>query len=260
MTGKLAVSLSLVLAFLGGCATHHGLLMPDVDKDTAGIVQTGRTQRGGNPWENEIADLLDRDAEVAFPATVALAPLRSCWDSNSFELHAADSEELANWTKLADEQTHIKGFRAVSALTVPGSTVRMQSLRKAAARLKCELLLVYLRGDGAVDNFNDAAALYWTLIGIWLVPGNSMEHKTVMHAVLVHTRTGTILGAASGDAHLTRITALAYKGITEARLAKRAPIEALADLQTDCAKMFKGMPVPDTSAAPAVEPTNEKDG
>jgi rhombotail lipoprotein len=82
-----------------------------------------------------------------------------------------------------------------------------------------------------VDNFNDAAVLYWTLIGIWLVPGNVFEHRTVVQGILLDTRTGAILGTATGDAHLKRLTPLAFVSIQRDKLSREAPAQAMDDFQ-----------------------------
>ena len=105
----------------------------------------------------------------------------------------------------------------------------------------CELLLVYLQSDSTVDNFNEAAALYWTFVGLWLVPGNVVEQKTVAQALLVDCRTGAILGTATGGCHLKRICPAALKQIQKDKLAQRTPRKALTNLQTDCKRLLKNV-------------------
>jgi rhombotail lipoprotein len=100
----------------------------------------------------------------------------------------------------------------------------------------CELLLVYLQGDSSVDNYNDGAILYWTLVGLWLVPGNTYEHLCVMQAILVDCRTGAVLGTATGEGRLSRLHAAAYQDITRGQLQREAPRKALADVQKSFAK------------------------
>ena len=50
----------------------------------------------------------------------------------------------------------------------------LHALRVAAARLHCELLLVYMQADTQADHFNDASVLYWSIVGLWLAPGNTV--------------------------------------------------------------------------------------
>jgi len=96
--------------------------------------------------------------------------------------------------------------------------------------MHCELLLVYMRGDSSVENYNDAAVLYWTLVGLWLVPGHTLEHKTVMQAMLVDCRTGMILGTATGSAYEKRNCTAAAIDIHRAKLASAVPAAAMTDL------------------------------
>ena len=117
----------------------------------------------------------------------------------------------------------------------------MHSLRPAAARMGCELLLVYLQADSSVDNYNDAAALYWTLIGLWLVPGNVYEHRTVMQGVLMDCRTGMILGTVTGDCHREKAYAAAYQTIAVDQLSSETPAGALADMQKGFAPLIRSV-------------------
>ena len=114
----------------------------------------------------------------------------------------------------------------------------LRSLRVAAAKMRCELLLVYVQGDSEVDNYNDLAALYWTFVGLWLVPGNDLEHRTVMQALVVDCRTGAILGTATGDTHLKRIAPVALSRIPKDQMAAEAPRQTLADLQAACKRLL----------------------
>ncbi|MHC4789552.1 MAG: hypothetical protein ACYS8K_10175, partial [Planctomycetota bacterium] len=76
-------------------------------------------------------------------------------------------------------------------------------------------------------------------IGLWTVPGNVLEHKTVMQAILVDSRTGVILGTATGDAHLKRRYPAAFEDQRRADLQAEAPAAALADLQTGVRRLTK---------------------
>ena len=133
------------------------------------------------------------------------------------------------------------GVHPVSQLVTGEAPANLRELRTAAARMNCELLLVYLQSDTAVDNLNDAAALYWTFVGLWLVPGNVYEHRTLMQAIVVDCRTGAILGTATGDCRLERLSPAAFGDVQRDKLAAQAPERALADLQKSCKVLFRGL-------------------
>ncbi|HAU37276.1 MAG TPA: hypothetical protein DCX07_06115 [Phycisphaerales bacterium] len=149
-------------------------------------------------------------------------------------LERIEAEELQLWERAAVGVRGIHGVQPVSNLAA-GTTgepdLSLRTLRVAAARLHCELLLVYMQGDSEVENFNDAAVLYWTFAGLWLVPGTTLEHRTVCQAILVDCRTGVILGTATGDARQNALTTAAAVKIHRAKLARSVPVAALSDLR-----------------------------
>ncbi len=188
--------------------------------------------------DGEIAQLLDLDVRAKLPTTLAVAKLSSACSGYQPQLERIDAEELNEWENIVYRQKYIHGVQPVSNLTFgnnlqdPQNALTLRSLRMAAARMHCELLLVYMQGDSRVENFNDAAVLYWSFVGLWLVPGTTLEHKTVMQAVLVDCRTGMILGTATGSSHKKQICTAAAVDIHKAKLADSTPAEALADLQS----------------------------
>lgn len=234
-----AMPLLLVSVAIAGCATHRAMREPEAlyrtalladQPDEAKRLQEAMTDR-------DIARLLDARVGARLPTKVAVAGLRvGC---SNYEMKTIDARELERWERAAGDVGPITGVQPIPVLVTGSQRVTLHDLRAAAGRLGCELLLVYLESDSAVDNFNDAAVLYWTLVGIWLVPGNVYEHRTVMQAILVDTRTGAIFGTATGDAHLKRLTPLAFVNIQRDKLSREAPDQAAADLQKACQGLFR---------------------
>ena len=233
MKNSTAILLALAAAALGGCASAHELAQP-LGIARSGLINDPKlvSSLEKSMTDKDIARMLDVDVRAKLPTAVAVARLESQCRGYQPHLATVDAEELNAWQKAFAEVEHIQGVHPISPLThAQPDRPTLHSLRVAAARLNCELLLVYLQADSSVDNFNDAAALYWTFIGLWLVPGSVYEHRTVMQAVLVDCRTGMILGTATGDSHQKQSYAAAYEKITKGKLSTRAPAEAMADLQ-----------------------------
>jgi len=183
----------------------------------------------------DIARLLDADVRAKLPSAIAVARLESHCSGYQPFLAPVDAEELNAWSKAFAGEDLIQGVHGISAVMLgDAEKPSLHSLRVAAARLDCELLLVYLKSDSSVDNYNDAAALYWTFVGLWTVPGNVYEHRTLMQAMLIDSRTGAILGTASGDSRLKKLYAAAYADITRDKLSAQAPAEAMVDLRKGC--------------------------
>ena len=249
ITGFAVSTIVTMTTALGGCGVHYQLAEPIANIARTGLVkdrkQLSRLEKAAT--DGEIANMLDLDVKAKVPTTLAVAKLSShCWGYQP-TLKRIDADELEAWEKIASKHNHIRGIQPVSnlafdnSLRAADSALTLRALRVAAAKLHCELLLVYMQGDSEVDNFNDAAALYWTFAGLWLVPGDTLEHKTVLQAIVVDCRTGVILGTATGDAHKKTICPAMYAGIHRAKLARQAPVEALADLQKGCDRLLLGV-------------------
>ena len=234
-------TLSLLLAAVGGCASHHALVQPVADMARGGVVDepAQRERLEAAMTDGNIANLLDANVRAKLPTSLAVARLRSHCSGYQPYLARIDAEELLAWEKIAAGQAMLRGVHPISALSHARDKPTLHSLRVGAARMGCELVLVYLQCDSTVDNYNNAAVLYWTILGLWTVPGNVMEHKTVMQAVLVDSRTGAILGTATGDAHRKRTYPAAFADQRRGELEAETPSAALGDLQAGCRRLIK---------------------
>ncbi len=238
-TATFASVLALTMA-AGGCATQHELVAPLVSLGAAGLIQdqteARRLERAMT--DGEIAHLLDVDVRAKLPTKLAVAKLGDACGSYQPRLDRISAEELEKWQAIVARQGGLRGVHPVSNLSfgdrLDGPSLTLRSLRVAAARMGCELLLVYMQGHSSVENYNNAAALYWTFVGLWLVPGNVVEHQTIAQAILVDCRTGMILGTATGDARDRRTIPAAYSAIAHDQLRTACPAEALEDLRDGC--------------------------
>jgi rhombotail lipoprotein len=228
----------LAAAAASGCASHWAMGEParlarsGLINDPKQVSFLEKTLTDG-----EIATMLDADVRAKLPTCLAIAAMQGDrWRSGLTEIGA---QELNQWQKAVKGEPHITGVQPIAPLVLGKDHPSLHSLRGAAARMNCELLLVCYWSDTEVDNYNDAAALYWTFIGLWLVPGNVYEHRTVVQAILVDTRTGAILGTATGDKHLKGAYPAALGEIERGKLAQEAPKAALADLQKACPPLFR---------------------
>jgi len=219
---------------LGGCATSYEMAAVGNAMAKTGIFSaTQRAQLEKSMSDKDIAKMLDVQVKAKLPTSLAVARLSSPCSGYQPKLEIVDGEELAGWTKTVAAQPAIRDVRPISHLSIGGTSATTHSLRSAAARQSCELLLVYIQADTNVDNFNDAAALYWTGVGLWLAPGNALQHKTVMQGVLIDCRTGLILGTATGSKQLERVCTAAMVGNRKQEMARETPPLALTALQED---------------------------
>jgi hypothetical protein len=251
---RLLPVLMLVAVAAFGCATHDKLAAPvglakgGLFKDAKDVsaLEDALTDEG-------IARMLDADVTARLPTSVAVVGAETLAGPYTYYLDPGrdllSAESLKEWEMAFEPIPHITGVQPISPLLLQGKTPTLQGLRSAAAQMKCELLLVFQVSSSAIDNYNDAAALYWTFVGLWLVPGNVYEHRTVYQGVLLDTRTGVVLGSATGDCHLKRACPAAYGQVQEGKLAQEAAANALADFRASCAKLLTDVVA--LAAAPA---------
>lgn len=223
------------LAFASGCDSGYAMAPLDANLAHAGLIndpaQVSRLEK--SLTNDDFSRMLDADVRAKLPSPIAIARFnRGCGN-----LDTVSAEELEAWGKTIEKESMLTGFLPINRLLLPEQRLDMKDLRAAAARMNCELLLVYIQDDGWSNNDNAASVLYWTIVGLWTVPGSTQEHRTVMQGVLVDTRTGMVLGAFTGDKSKKVDYPAAFHDATRADLERQVAPAALSDLQ----KGFKSL-------------------
>ena len=231
-----SLSLLALAVLVSGCASHQEMREPRSLLQSGLINDSKEAARLEQKLtDKDIAALLDADIRAKVPTKLALAAVSDGY------LSAIGAEELQRWEAIVQGVPYIEGVMPVTSLSIGSTDPKLHDLRTAAAGMGCELLLLYHVSDSSVDNYTDAAALYWTFVGLWLVPGNLYEHRTVMQAIIVDCRTGVILGTATGDSHLSAACPAAYGEVQEGKLAQEARQKAMDDLLKACKPVLKAI-------------------
>jgi len=90
---------------------------------------------------------------------------------------------------------------------------------------------------------------YWTFVGLFTVPGNTVGHCTVCQALLVDTRSGFVLATAEGESLREENCLPGAVDIAGPRVEKEARAEAVRKLQGAVQHSLKGLAA--RSATPA---------
>lgn len=231
------VPLAVLPVVLGGCSQpYHAVVKPGVRLSALSPDLQGLTDQA-------IETYLQAEARPSFPTTVAIARLvappgyarfaRS--DEYAPALEVPGGEEAAGWRKLVADGTQsapaiVEQVQFIGTLLAPGRPT-LKSLRDAAALLHAPVLLVYMQDDDAQSGYNDLAMAYWTIVGLFCVPGHTVGHYAACQAVLVDTRSGVILATAEGEAKREEHVLPGAVDIASDRTAREAQREAVASLQ-----------------------------
>jgi hypothetical protein len=87
--------------------------------------------------------------------------------------------------------------------------------------------------DDAEDGYNDSSLLYWTIVGMWTVPGNVVGYYSAGQGLLIDTVSGQIVAVANAESKQEEAVTAAAFDIAKNRIARNARSETLAGLVQD---------------------------
>jgi hypothetical protein len=196
-----------------------------------------------NLTDTAIETYLTADVRPVFPSVLAVAKvgLRPDWSyrredpASALKLEAIRGGEAEGWRALVGASESggpapISQVQLVSPMLVSGYPT-IKSLRDAAALLHAPLLLVYMQRDSSDEGYNSAAMAYWTIVGLFCVPGNTVGHCSACQAVLIDTRSGFVLATADGESLKEEKVLPGAVPIARDRTREQARAEAIANLQ-----------------------------
>lgn len=228
--GSFVLVTAAMFICMGGCATQNKMSPGSRGWSMGGVVDSEQAAKLEKITDQDIATMLDAKVTAKLPTRIAISRTGygyGCGFSNEI-----GTEELKAWEKVLCKNPQIQGVDTVSTrMASRYGCATLHDLRVQAASMNCELLLVYDQNSSSVDNLNEAAALYWTIVGLWTVPGSQYEQRTVCQAILVDCRTGKILGSAVGEGYEKTIYAAAYEQIAKDKVQKLTPVKAMDQMQ-----------------------------
>lgn len=138
--------------------------------------------------EAELRAILDAPVFLEEGARLGVLPV-----ATRYELDGAVPQE-ATPAEVSDTLEGSGLFELTTEVTTDWPTDRgVPGLRELAARYRVEYLLLYRQRFSEDQHSNGWAALYPTIIGVFAVPGETVEQAGVLEATLFDVKTGTIL-------------------------------------------------------------------
>lgn len=187
----------LVLSFgllLAGCATYQ--------TPGAGVSIGDLTQ--SSP---DIAELIQREPAAEFPARIATVRIQSagygsgttgCYGQGGFCIVTArDLEEDEDYNRLS-RLAGVADIGRVTRLLVPASVSGIEDLRRAAAGLKADIILLYSIDTRFVVEGQSLGPL--SVVSLGLIPNKRAHVTSTASAAVVDVRSGFIYGVAESTA------------------------------------------------------------
>lgn len=145
----------------------------------------------GSVSEQDLQKILASPIDLVWPARVGVVPLSAPFDASgrvAVGTRATAADRLARALVGAPQFSHVSDV-STDVPNVGG----LEGLRAIAARYRLRYLVLYSERFEDESHLNNWAWTYPTLIGMFLVPGVTVQSQGIAQADLLDVRTGTVL-------------------------------------------------------------------
>ena len=189
------ISLSATLAGCGGAAPQAAEV-PGQQIATAPqpqILDRSLYQKDGSGalTEEQLQEILKKPIDLRLPARVGVVPLAEPYRPElpvSIGVRGTAAHNFALAVSESPQFSHVSDIS--TELPRPGG---LEGLRVLAARYRLRYLLLYSERFEDDTHVNGWAALYPTIIGMFIAPGVTVQSHGIAQVDLLDVRTGTIL-------------------------------------------------------------------
>lgn len=230
--------LSIFIAFaliLSGCATYQ---TPGAGVSIGDLSQSSP----------EISEMMQREPAAEFPARIATVRVQdsgygsgttACYGQGAFcVVTARDLEEDEDYNRLS-KLAGVADIGRVTRLLVPASVSGIEDLRRAAAGLKADIVLLYSIDTRFVVEGESLGPL--SVVSLGLIPNKRAHVTSTASAALVDVRSGFIYGVAEATASDDQRATIwsTQQTIERARLGTER--SAFQDLIVEIEELWKGI-------------------
>jgi hypothetical protein len=209
----------LPAALLCGCeARQMNLRSPDL-----GIA----AQRRRPVTEEDIQKAFGQRPTIKPDSIIGIACIEQDTESLAM-VRALSIDESKSWQAVFQDEYLVAEIVSLSSPSAP-SARDMRLLRKNAATLNCDLLLVYGVTCDYSRRPNPLSVLYVTVIGAFFVPGDSITAASRARAALLDVRTGHVYGTVEGTATENTVMPLVWINGSLPQIYRRCSSRALKD-------------------------------
>ncbi|HEY7118688.1 MAG TPA: hypothetical protein VH475_19010 [Tepidisphaeraceae bacterium] len=237
-----SLALSAALFLLAGCTEYHA---PGGPADFRALGVTPEAQQAATPADIN-ADF-NKHPLAAFPANLAVVRIQAPgyvsdtaqgFGSGAYSVVLTRDVEPENAITRLSKLPQLRGVAPVGRLLLPTQLNSDRELREAAARLQCDMLLIYTLDTSFHDRDTFAPA---SIVTLGLSPTKATKVVTTASAVLLDTRSGFVYGVSEAS---SRKDGIASAWTTESAIdadRQRTETEAFQKLVGDVETMWKGV-------------------
>jgi hypothetical protein len=253
---QIAIVVAGLLLLASGCAAPYpGLVKPE---PRLGVL---------SPELENLSEAKLRQTKgvrPTFPTSVAIAKITAVHGEADYAGNGVQSagldvpqpSEADGWRKLVDLR-NVSGGAVVSQVQFiahpVGGPPSLKTLRDAATALHAPLLLVYMEVDRSAQGQNSSAPAYWTGVGMFFVPGETIGYYSVCQGVIVDVRTGAVVSTLSSESRREENVTPGQVSGGRQRIAGLVQADAVSRLQRQAAESLKSLNLT-TAAQPAPTP------
>lgn len=237
MSRSVAGFLSVTL-LLGLCGCHYaGVQRPVV---ALGILPS-------NTNEAELSVIIEQADKYTLPSDLLVLKLRGeepygheyGQETNVQPIPEAEATAMRSLGSLKTDD----GQPIISSVTLGGPLLidraTLAGVRHAAARVRARLVFVYASVDDTEEGYNDASILYWTIIGMWTVPGTMVGYYSAAQGLLIDTVSGQVVAVVAGEHKYEEAVTAAARDIAKTRAQKTAREKSFGEMREDLVTQLK---------------------
>jgi hypothetical protein len=194
------LSAIVIAILLTGCAEYAA---PGRPADFRALGITPQAQAAGAPTDINAA--FDKKPLASFPAGVAVIRIQAPgyysrtakgWGQGAYSVVITRDVESDDAMERLKKLPQLRGIAPVNRILLPAQLNSDQELRRAAAQLQCDMILVYTFDTAFFDR---DLARPLSVVTLGLSPTQSTKVVTTASAVLMDTRNGYIYGLAEAS-------------------------------------------------------------
>ena len=210
---KFTIALAMVAlaAAAAGCTASGEYANADISRfalgeseDSSEVTQEIRLAFGLEPttrrgeWEPGVSDMPKREIKAEFPAVMAIVTIIDGSDGTPYSsgcgwrFSAPDPETTEIIENELKDIDAIKGVEPMPSFG--GHRPGFTGLRRQAAALGADLLLVFTTNTVVEDYYNPAGWGYLSGVGLFCIPGNTVLATAAAQGILLDVKSGFPLG------------------------------------------------------------------